>query len=180
MSTTTDAPAIQGTWNLDTTHSTIGFSVVYMGVAPFTAAFTDVAATLDDDGLRGVAQAASIDVGDENLAAHLAAPDFFDIANHPEIAFEGGALSLTGSTATVDGALVVKGNRAPVALSGSVSGPVADPWGNRKLALELAGSVDRTLLGLEWNAPLPDGGSILADEVALKATLVFVAAPEEA
>jgi len=180
MSTITEAPSIQGTWNLDTTHSTIGFSVVYMGVAPFTASFTGVSATLDDAGLRGVAQADSIDVGDENLTAHLAAPDFFDIANHPELSFESGPLSIAGSTVTVDGTLVVKGNREPVTLTGSVSGPVADPWGNRKLAFELAGSVNRTGLGLEWNAPLPDGGSMLADDVALKATLVFVAAPEEA
>ena len=89
-------------------------------------------------------------------------------------------MSIAGSTVTVDGTLVVKGNRAPVTLTGSVNGPVADPWGNRKLALELAGTVDRTRLGLEWNAPLPEGGSMLADDVALEATLVFVAAPEEA
>lgn len=183
MSITTDAAtpetrvaraAIDGAWTLDPTHSSIGFSVVYMGVAPFTASFGDVTATLDDTGIRGVAQAGSIDVGDENLAAHLASPDFFDVANHPEIAFEGGRLSVSGSEATVEGALVVKGNRAPVSLTGSFNGPVADPWGNRKLALELTGKVDRTTLGLEWNAPLPDGGSMLADEVTLRGNLVFV------
>jgi len=183
MSITSDAPAtattIDGTWSLDTTHSSIGFSVVYMGVAPFNASFGDVSATLDEAGLRGAAQAGSIDVGDENLAAHLAAPDFFDVANHPEISFEGGPLSVSGTTVTLQGALAVKGNRAPVELTGTIAGPVADPWGNRKVALELSGVVDRTTLGLEWNAPLPEGGSMLADDVTLKGSLIFVQPGQE-
>lgn len=185
MSITSDAPTatettVEGIWRLDTTHSSIGFSVVYMGVAPFTASFADVDATLDEDGIRGVAQAASIDVGDETLAAHLASSDFFDTAGHPEVTFEGGPVTVSGEVVAVEGELVVKGNRAHVALSGSISGPVADPWGNRKLALDLSGDVDRTKLGLEWNAPLPDGGSMLADDVTLVGNLVFVQPVREA
>jgi len=38
----------------------------------------------------------------------------------------------------------------------------------------LEGSVDKNAVGLTWNAPLPEGGSMLADEVDLKATLFFV------
>lgn len=175
MSTITETPTLAGTWTLDKTHSSIGFSVVYMGVAPFKATFTDVAATLGPDALRGTARADSIDVGDVNLAGHLASPEFFDVAAHPELRFEGGAPEVSGARVTVEGELEVKGQRAPVTLTGTLTGPASDPWGNRKLALELAGSVDRTKFGLQWNAPLPDGGSMLGDEVTLNATLVFVA-----
>jgi hypothetical protein len=45
-----------------------------------------------------------------------------------------------------------------------------------KVGLQLAGSVDKNAVELTWNAPLPEGGSMLADEVALEATLVFVQA----
>ena len=68
------------TWTLDTTHSTVGFTVTYMGVAPFQGAFRELAATLDAEGLRGVAKASSIDVDNEQLAEHLASQDFFDAA----------------------------------------------------------------------------------------------------
>jgi len=63
----------------------------------------------------------------------------------------------------------------PVTLSGTITDPVTDPWGNEKLGLTLSTTVDRRQFGLEWNAPLPDGGEMLANEVELTARLVFVA-----
>jgi polyisoprenoid-binding protein YceI len=169
---------ITGTWNLDKTHSSVGFSVLYMGVAPFEGAFRKVDATLDAAGLRGTAVAASVDVDDENLAGHLASPEFFDVADHPTITFESGPIAPAGNEVAIEGTLEIKGHRVPVVLTGDVTGPVADPWGNRKLALTLATTVDRTRFELNWNAPLPEGGEILGRDVELTATLVFVAAQE--
>jgi polyisoprenoid-binding protein YceI len=171
--TTPGTPA--GTWNLDPVHSSIGFTVLYMGVAPFEGAFREVEATLTEDGLIGTAQASSIDVADENLAGHLAARDFFDAAAFPTLGFESGALVVSDQGVTVDGTLEIKANRVPVTLSGTITDPVTDPWGNEKLGLTLSTTVDRRQFGLEWNAPLPDGGEMLANEVELTARLVFVA-----
>jgi polyisoprenoid-binding protein YceI len=169
-----------GTWTLDPTHSTVGFTVIYMGVAPFQGAFRQFDATFDEQGLRGVAQASSIDVDNEQLAEHLASPDFFETATYPEIRFEAGAPTRDDDTVTFEGVLEVKGNRAPVTLTGTIADPVSDPWGNSKLGVSLAGTVDKNAVGLTWNAPLPEGGSMLGDEVELSASLVFVAAPEDA
>ena len=178
MSTITEPSVVEETWNLDTVHSKIGFSVVYMGVAPFETTFTEVAATLDAQGLRGTAKASSIDVSDENFVAHLASPDFFDAANYPEIRFEAGSFEPNGSDVTIEGELEVKGKRTPVTLSGTITGPVEDPHGNSKLGLKLEGRLDRNEVGLGWNAQLPGGGSILGDEVTLTASLIFVGAKE--
>jgi polyisoprenoid-binding protein YceI len=147
-----------------------------MGVAPFRGAFRSFTATLDAHGVRGTALASSIDVDDENLAGHLAAPDFFDVATHPELRFESAPISVEDGSVRVEGELEIKGNRVPVVLTGELAGPASDPWGNTKLGLTLSTIVDRTAFGLEWNAPLPGGGEILAREVELTARLVFVAA----
>ena len=177
MSSTIEQTTIpSGTWAIDPTHSTIGFTVVYMGVAPFKGAFRSFEATLDDQGLRGVVQASSVDVDNDQLAEHLASPEFFDTANHPELSFEAGPGRREGDRVTFEGVLEVKGNRAPITLSGTITDPVSDPWGNSKLGISLAGAVDKNAVGLTWNAPLPEGGSMLADVVVLAATLVFVAA----
>ena len=177
MSSTTESPVVPtGTWTIDPTHSSVGFTVVYMGVAPFQGAFRAFDASLDGQGIRGTAQAASIDVDNEQLAEHLASPDFFDVATYPELSFDAGPPTRDGDAVTFEGVLEVKGNRAPIVLSGTIADPVSDPWGNSKLGLRLTGSVDKNAVGLTWNAPLPEGGSMLADEVELEASLVFVQA----
>ena len=180
MSITADrTTAVTGAWQSDPTHSTIGFRVLYMGIAPFEGAFREFDATLDEAGLRGTAQATSIDVDNEQLSEHLASPDFFDTANHPELGFEGGPLTLDAEGAVrVTGNLVAKGNSTPVTLTGTLTEPVTDPYGNAKRGLTLHGAVDRTHLGLNWNAPLPEGGSMLGDEVELSASFLFVAVGE--
>ncbi len=48
--------------------------------------------------------------------------------------------------------------------------------GNDRIGIELAGTVDRTEFGLNWNAPLPGGGFLLPNEVVLKASLAAVKA----
>lgn len=181
MSTITDNSAtVRGEWVSDPTHSTIGFRVLYMGIAPFEGAFREFDATLDGEGLRGVASAAGVDVDNEQLAEHLASPDFFDTARYPEIRFDGGPLeSGPDGRVVVSGALVVKGNSVPVTFAGTLTEPVTDPYGTSKRGLTLAGTVDRTQLGLTWNAPLPEGGTMLADDVELSASLLFVATREE-
>lgn len=183
MTSTVQATQVvpEGTWTLDPTHSTVGFTVLYMGVAPFQGAFRRFDATLDGEGLRGVAEASSIDVDNEQLAEHLASPDFFDAAAFPELSFEAAPGRLAGDTIVFDGTLEVKGSRAPITLTGTIAAPVSDPWGNTKLGLSLTGTVDKNAVGLTWNAPLPEGGTMLADEVELTASLVFVlAGPTEA
>src|SRR4029078_10631560 len=157
----------------DPTHSSVGFTVVYMGVAPFLGAFRSFEASLDETGLRGTAQVSSIDGDTGHLAEHLASPDFFEAETYPELSFEAGTIARQGNDVTVDGTLEIKGNRAPITLRGTITDPVADPWCNRKLGLSLEGSVDKNAVGLTWNAPLPEGGSMLAGEVDLKATLFF-------
>ena len=180
MSTATETNALTGSWEIDTTHSTVGFTILYMGVAPFQGAFREFEATVGEHGLRGVAKASSIDVDNDDLTAHLASPDFFDAASHPELSIETGPLRREGSSIAVDGVLEIKGNRAPVSLTGTITDAVSDPWGGRKLGLSLVGAVDKNDVGLTWNAPLPEGGSMLADEVELTASLVLVPAREEA
>ena len=178
MSTTIESPVVTGSWVTDPVHSAVGFTVEYMGVAPFQGAFREFEASLDEQGVRGVAAASSIDVDNPDLTAHLASPDFFDAATYPELSIEAGPLRRDGDVVTADGILEIKGNRAPLVLTGTITDPVADPWGGRKLGLSLTGSVDKNAVGLTWNAPLPEGGSMLADHVELNATLVFVPAPE--
>jgi polyisoprenoid-binding protein YceI len=175
MSTTiieqqTAVPA--GTWQADPIHSSVGFAVKYLGVATFTGELTNFEATLKDGELAGKARVESVEVKDENLKAHLQAPDFFDAERHPEVSFSGREVG----EGRFEGELTIKGVTRPATLEGTITGPVTDPYGNERYGLALTTVVDRTAFGLNWNAPLPAGGFALANDVTLKADLSLVKA----
>jgi len=95
--TTTQTQLPAGTWKLDPTHSSASFAVKHMVVATFRGRFENIDATLSvgEDGageLRGTVDAGSIVVKDENLQAHLGAPDFFDTERYPELRFASKAI----------------------------------------------------------------------------------------
>ena len=167
---TTLLPA--GTWKVDPTHSSATFAVKHMAVGTFRGGFEnlDAALIVSDDGaatLQGTVRADSISVKDENLRAHLGSPDFFDTERHPELSFRSDSLQPTDDGLLVEGELTIKGNSRPLQAQGSVSGPSVGLDGSQRLGLTLETTVDRTLYGLNWNAPLPKGGFALANDVKL-------------
>lgn len=177
MSVATEQHITAGTWKLDKVHSHIDFAVRHMVVATFRGSFEDYdgALVVGDDGtqcLEGSVRVDSIVVKDENLAAHLKSPDFFDTENHAQIDFVSNEISVgADGELEVEGDLTIKGNTHRVTARGSVSGPGVDIAGNDKLGIELEAVIDRREYGLNWNAPLPKGGFALENDVKLKVTL---------
>lgn len=172
----TELPA--GTWQLDPVHSTVAFSVKHMLVANFRGGFGAFEVTLDAQGLRGTVEVASVDVSEPNLNGHLLSPDFFDAERSPQLSFRSTAIRVSGDTVDIDGELTVKGVTKPVAITGTVSGPVIHPFdGSSRIGLELGTVVDRTAFGLDWNVPLPSGGLGLGNDVKLQAELELVREP---
>ena len=178
MSTTqTKVPA--GTWNLDPVHSAVGFEVDYLA-GTFRGQFRDVHAELGtgDSGARieGTASVSSVDVKDENLAAHLQSPDFFDAERYPELRFLAKGVELDNETVEAPGEITIKGVTKPVEVTGTLTEPIQDAWGNDRLGLQLSATVDRTEFGLNWNMPLPTGDQALANTVTIMAELQLVKA----
>jgi polyisoprenoid-binding protein YceI len=176
---TTQVEVPTGTWSLDPVHSSVGFEIDYLGGA-FKGEFREVAAelTVAGDGARlaGVAQVASVDVKDENLSAHLQAPDFFDAEREPELGFAAHGIALDGETVEVEGKITIKGVTRPVTVTGTVVPPITGMRGEERVGLRVAATVDRTQFGIDWNAPLPGGGQALSNEVRIAAELYFVKA----
>ena len=176
MTTATAIPA--GTYTTDGVHSSAGFSVKHM-LSTFRGSFGTVNATVtvDEDGsarLTGSVPVSSVIVKDENLQAHLQSPEFFDAEQYPEIRFDSVELTVDGPAATLTGDLTIKGNTERITAEGTVVGPIEDPFGNAKLGLQFETVVDRTKFGLNWNAPLPKVGFMLANDVTLSVDLELV------
>jgi polyisoprenoid-binding protein YceI len=169
-----------GTWNLDAVHSQVGFAVEYV-VGTFRGSFSPADAKLEvgEDGsatLTGAAPVAGVKVQDENLTAHLQAPDFFDLERTPEIQFASTEIRRSGDEITIAGDLTIKGITQPIAAKGTITDPAEDPYGGVRFGLKLETTVDRTKFGLNWNNPLPNGQPSLANDVTLTAELYLVKA----
>ena len=169
-------PVPTGTWNLDPVHSSIGFAVTHSGVMTFRGSFKDYDAKLADGRLEGAVQVPSVVVDDENLAGHLQTPDFFDAEQHPELRFVSKAIEHDGDRVSIDGDLTLRGVTRPVEITGTVTGPVTDGYGNQRLGLDLETTVNRRDYGIDWGADLPSGEPMLADDVLITANLALVQA----
>jgi polyisoprenoid-binding protein YceI len=180
MSVATQQDIATGTWSIDKIHSHVGFAVKHMVVATFRGRFDDYDGGLSvgengEPRLEGTVEVDSIVVKDENLAAHLKAPDFFDTAQYPQIRFRSTAVRVhEGGELEVDGELTIKDRTHSVSARGTVSGPHEDIAGNEKIGIELETVIDRREFGLEWNAPLPKGGFALENDVRLEVGLELV------
>jgi polyisoprenoid-binding protein YceI len=184
MSTTAVQP-LAGTYTADPIHSSFAFAVRYMGVSTFRGTLGEVAATLtagaDGVALDGTAQVESISIRTpQQFRDHVLAADFFDVANHPQVAFRSTRVELTeDGRAVADGELTIRGTTLPVHAEGSWA-PEAETLSGRRAHLALETTLDRTAYGLSWNADLPAGGKALANDVTLTVELALVAAAEEA
>ena len=176
----TATQTIQGTYVLDPIHSSASFAVKHMVVSTFRGRFEDYTGklTAGDDGalqIEGSVGVDSLAVKDENLAAHLRSPEFFDSGTYPRISFRSTSVDVDADgDVVVEGELTIKDNTHRVSARGTVSGPHVDIAGNDKLGVELEAVVDRRDYGLNWNAPLPKGGFALDNDVKLQVSLELV------
>lgn len=164
-----------GTWKSDPTHSTASFAVKHMSVATFRGRFEKFDATLtveeNSAELVGTVDASSLVVKDENLQGHLGSPEFFDLERFPQISFRSDSIRREGDELIVDGRLTIKDQTHPVEARGTITGPAVTLGDITKLGITLETVVDRMEFGLTWNAQLPQGGPVVANDVSLTVEL---------
>ena len=173
--TSTALDDVSGHYDLDVTHSRLGFVARHAMVTKVRGSFTDFAGSLDLDASTWPAsraqvtiQVASIDTGNEQRDGHLRTNDFFDAPNHPQITFTSTRVEQTAEdTFAVTGDLTIKGTTKDVEARGTIVGPVEHPAGGERIGIDLETTVDRTEFGLNWNAPMPRGGFAVENEVTL-------------
>jgi len=171
----------EGTYSLDSNHSSFEFSVTHLGLSAYRASFGDIDARLaaEPDGtiaLVGHARVDSISITDPDFRTHVVhGADFFEAGSHPLIVFRSTGIELgEDRSAVVSGELAIRGVSQPVTATGTYSPTITDPFGVSRAALELRATVDRREWGLDWQLSRPDGGDALGWEVELTAVLELV------
>ncbi|MCC6599077.1 MAG: YceI family protein [Crocinitomicaceae bacterium] len=171
-------------WNLDPSHSEIGFKVKHLMITNVSGAFEKFNVKAETEGgnfssakIEFTAEAGSVNTGDEQRDKHLKSADFFDAENHPELKFVSTGLEKKSDEEYVlNGNLTIRGTSHPVKLKAEFGGIGKDPWGNEKAGFSLSGKLNRKDFNLNWNAALEAGGVLVSDEVRLYAEIQLVKA----
>src|SRR5699024_3773358 len=130
-------------FNIDKTHSTIGFNVKYMMFSKVRGQFDKYEASVEmpDDNfenarLKLVADAHSINTHNEERDKHLRSGDFFNAEENNEIVFNSAKIvKKSEGNYEVTGDLTINGVTKPVVLKAEYSGVMKDPWGNDRISL---------------------------------------------
>ena len=168
------------TWQLDPTHSELGFKVKHLMITNIKGEFRNFSAEIDGEDFSKAAISAMIDTSsiftnEDNRDAHLKNADFFDIDNHKEMTFKGSSLTkIDDENFELTGMLSIKGISKEIKLGVEYGGTSKDPWGNEKMGFSINGKINRSDYGLNFNAPLETGGFLLGEEVKISADLQFV------
>jgi polyisoprenoid-binding protein YceI len=164
------------TYTIDPVHSRAAFSVKHSGVATFRGHFTEIDAKLAGGVLTGSVDVGSVEVPVAQLKGHLQSPDFFDAEQHPQITFSASDLTVDGERLTVRGELAIKGVTRELEATGTIAGPAIGIDGQERVGISLETVINRQDFGVSWNAALPGGGNVLADDVTLSVDLELVKA----
>ncbi len=179
------------TWNLDATHTEVGFSVKHMMFTTVRGRFEALegTVTLDKDNPEGSSvevtiDAASLDTGVADRDGHLRSGDFFDVENYPTLTFRSrkveGAFSNPGDSFRVTGDLTIRGETREVTLDATFEGTGTDPWGGTRSGFSAETRIDRRDFGLTWNQALETGGVLVGHEIKIGLNVQAVLAQEPA
>lgn len=177
-------------YEIDTTHSSIDFSIRHLVIAKVRGRFAKFRGTIELDAadlskstVSVEIEAASISTNEDKRDAHLRSADFFDVENYPLLTFASKQVEVDGSDLRVTGALSIHGVTRDVVLLVESLGTAQDPYGNERIAFAAKTSIDRKEFGLHWNQLLEAGGFMVGDKVeigldveAVKAAAVAAAA----
>lgn len=175
---TIEIPA--GTWNLDPSHSEVGFTVRHAGISKVRGKFDSFSATLviPENGVGATAtasiEAASFNSGNADRDAHVRSADFFDVETYPTLNFEATSVKGDEDGVVVTGDLTIRGITKEVRLDVEVNGVARDAFGLFRAGAETKTVISRKEFGLTWNAALEAGGVLVSDKVTIELDLSFV------
>ncbi|HEY2512091.1 MAG TPA: YceI family protein [Polyangiaceae bacterium] len=164
------------TFNIDTTHSEIGFTVRHMMFAKvrgqfkgWTAAFAYDAQDPTKSTVKVDIDAASIDTREAQRDGHLRSADFFDAEKFPKLSFQSKKIEAEGKGHyKLTGDLTIRDVTREVTLDVEQTGSGTDPWGNARLGFSAKTSINRSDFGLKWNQALEAGGVLVSDKVEIE------------
>ncbi|UTT39205.1 YceI family protein [Glutamicibacter mishrai] len=169
-----------GTWNLDASHSEVGFSVRHAGISKVRGSFTEfdatlnIGETLETSSVEATVQINSVNTKDENRDGHLKSADFFDAEQFPTMTFKSTGVKGSADEFILVGDLTIRGVSKEVEFEVEVGGQAVDAFGATRAGFFASTTISRKEFGITWNAALEAGGVLVSDKVKIELDASFV------
>ena len=171
-------------WNVDTSHSSIHFTVRHLVMSRVRGSFDRWRGTVDFDAQNPEASkvsvhidSASIDTHEPKRDEHLRSADFFDVEHHPALTFQSTRVEpLARGRFRLAGDLAMHGVTRTLELEVELLGESKDPWGNQRLGFQARTTINRRDFGLHWNQVLEAGGMLVGDTIEVEVDIEAVKA----
>src|SRR5262250_367053 len=160
------------TWTIDPVHSSVEFSLDYMGFSTYRTGFRVLEGSLEFDAARPAASSvnasipvASVDVTNDRLMSRLMDPDLLGGKDHPTITFKSTRVeALDPAHWKVTGDLTIHGVTRPVVLDTRYMGQGKHPVSGKTVGTFRADTaINRSDFGVSYMAPLEGGGTYIGD-----------------
>lgn len=169
--------AVKAKWNIDNSHSEVGFKVKHMMISTVKGHFEEYEASIEasDDTFKDAtfsfsAKIDSINTKNNDRDNHLKSDDFFNASEFPEMTFT--STSFDGSSLVGD--LTIRDITKEVTLDVDFNGVAVDPYGQTKAGFEISGKINRKDFNLTWSAVTEAGSIVVADTVTLVIDAQFI------
>ncbi|WSI28785.1 YceI family protein [Streptomyces sp. NBC_01343] len=161
-----------GHWEIDPTHSSIGFIAQHIGFARIRGRFNTfagavrIADRMEDSSMHVIIDAASIDTGVRMRDDHLRSADFLDAARCPTVEFYSERfIHRSGSRWAVAGALTLHGASRSVTLDTEYLGLGTGLEGEPRAACRATAELHREDFSLNWQSVLAQGIAAIGSSV---------------
>ncbi|AMY17444.1 MULTISPECIES: YceI family protein [Nocardiaceae] len=161
-----------GTWAIDPTHSTIGFTVRHLMVSKVRGRFQDFSGsiTVDESGVTAISadiDVASITTDNAQRDGHLKTADFFEVEKFPTATFRSTSVAPQGDGYVLTGDFTLHGVTKQVELTVEYNGVNAGMGNGPVAGFEATTTINRRDFGISIDMPLEGGGAVVGDKITL-------------
>ena len=180
-------PLAAAEYQIDASHSTIGFQVRHMAISKTNGNFDDYTGSFsfepgqpDSWSCEVVIEAKSINTNNQKRDDHLRSDEFLDVAKFTTLTFKSTGVAMENATeGVIKGDLTLHGVTKPVELKLEILGTVTDPWGNERAGFSASVKINRKDYGLSYNSMMEAGGLVVGDEVKITLEIEGIKSPAE-
>lgn len=161
-------------FKIDPAHSSLTFRIRHL-YTMFTGRFNSFSGVISGDPdnpatmkVEAEVDLAGVDTANKDRDDHLRAADFFDVKLHPTARFESTKIVADKENkGTVIGNMTIRGITKEVAFDGGFLGHGIDHRGGQRAGFHAEAKINRSDFGISYNATLPNGITVLGEEVEL-------------